>query len=124
MGLMQWGLLLDSSAMAALQPLALFLLAALLEIGGCFAFWSWLRLGRSPWLLLPGVLALMLFAATLARVDVAFAGRAYAAYGGIYIVSALLWLLLVERTVPDRWDIAGGLLCAAGALLILLGPRG
>jgi small multidrug resistance family-3 protein len=109
--------------MAVLQPLALFLLAALLEIGGCFAFWSVLRLGRSPWLLVPGVLSLILFAAALSRVDTAFAGRAYAAYGGIYIASALLWLLLVERTVPDRWDLAGGLLCLTGALLILLGPR-
>ena len=109
--------------MAALQPLALFLLAALLEIGGCFAFWSVLRLGRPPWLLVPGVLALMLFAAALTRVEAAFAGRAYAAYGGIYVASSLLWLLLVERTVPDRWDLAGGILCAAGALLILFGPR-
>jgi small multidrug resistance family-3 protein len=109
--------------MATLQPLALFLLAALLEIGGCYAFWACLRLGRSPWFLLPGVLALILFAGTLARVEIAFAGRAYAAYGGIYIGSALLWLFLVERAVPDRWDIAGGLLCIAGALLILLGPR-
>jgi len=109
--------------MAVLQPLALFLLAALLEIGGCFAFWAVLRLGRSPWLLVLGVLCLILFATALARVDAAFAGRAYAAYGGIYVASALLWLLLVERTVPDRWDLAGGLLCAAGALLILLGPR-
>lgn len=109
--------------MAALQPLALFLLAALLEIGGCFAFWSVLRLGRSPWLLVPGVIGLILFAAVLTRVEAAFAGRAYAAYGGIYIASALLWLLLVERTAPDRWDIAGGVLCLIGALLILLGPR-
>ena len=109
--------------MAVLQPLALFLLAALLEIGGCFAFWAVLRLDRSPWLLAPGVLSLILFAAALARVEAAFAGRAYAAYGGIYISCALLWLFLVERTAPDRWDIAGGLLCLGGALLILLGPR-
>ena len=109
--------------MAALQPLALFLLAALLEIGGCFAFWAVLRLGRPPWLLVPGVLSLILFAAVLTRVEAAFAGRAYAAYGGIYISCALLWLFLVERTVPDRWDIAGGLLCLGGALLILFGPR-
>jgi len=109
--------------MAALQPLGFFLLAALCEIAGCFAFWAWLRLGQSPWLLVPGILALVLFAGALTRVHVAFAGRAYAAYGGIYIGAALLWLLFVERTVPDRWDIAGGLLCIAGALLILLGPR-
>lgn len=109
--------------MGALQPLALFLLAALFEIAGCFSFWAWLRLGRSPWLAVPGVLALVLFAVTLTRVEAAFAGRAYAAYGGIYIFSALLWLLLVERVVPDRWDMLGGLLCMAGALVILLGPR-
>jgi small multidrug resistance family-3 protein len=109
--------------MRALQPLALFLLAAAGEISGCFAFWSWLRLGRSPWLIVPGVLALVLFAWTLTRVDAAFAGRAYAAYGGIYIVASLLWLRLVEGAVPDRWDLLGGLLCIAGGLLILLGPR-
>lgn len=78
--------------MGVLQPLGLFLLAALFEIGGCFAFWAWLRLGRSPWLAAPGVLSLVLFAWTLTRVESAFAGRAYAAYGGIYIVSSVLWL--------------------------------
>ena len=109
--------------MGVLQPLALFLLAAVCEIFGCFAFWSWLRLGRSPLLILPGVLSLILFAWSLTRVDAAFAGRAYAAYGGIYIVASLLWLLLVERTPPDRWDLLGGLLCIAGGLVILLGPR-
>lgn len=109
--------------MAVLRPLALFLVAALFEIAGCFAFWAWLRLDRSPWLVVPGALSLVFFAGTLARVEAGFAGRAYAAYGGIYIASALLWLLLVEGVVPDRWDILGGLLCIAGALLILLGPR-
>jgi len=109
--------------MGVIQPLALFLVAALFEIAGCFSFWAWLRLGRSPWLLVPGILSLALFALALTRVETAFAGRAYAAYGGIYIFSALLWLLLVERIVPDHWDIAGGLLCMAGALLILFGPR-
>lgn len=106
-----------------LRPLTLFLLAALFEIGGCFAFWAWLRLGRSPWLVGPGVISLVLFAWTLTRVEAAFAGRAYAAYGGIYIACSILWLLLVERVSPDRWDIFGALLCVAGALVILLGPR-
>jgi small multidrug resistance family-3 protein len=109
--------------MAFLRPLALFLLAAICEISGCFAFWGWLRLGRSPWQLVPGVLALVLFACTLTRIDAAFAGRAYAAYGGIYIVSALLWLVVMEGATPDRWDLSGALLCIAGALVILLGPR-
>jgi small multidrug resistance family-3 protein len=109
--------------MRILQPLALFACAAFCEIAGCFTFWAWLRRGRSPWLVLPGMLLLALFAWTLTRVDSAFAGRAYAAYGGIYIASSLLWLLLVERVVPDRWDSLGGFLCIAGALLILLTPR-
>jgi small multidrug resistance family-3 protein len=109
--------------MRILQPLALYLLVALFEIGGCFAFWAYLRLGRSHWLLVPGMLSLALFAWTLTRVEATFAGRAYAAYGGVYIVTALLWLLAVERTVPDRWDILGALVCVAGALIILLGPR-
>lgn len=109
--------------MGALQPFALFLLAAICELAGCFAFWSWLRLGRSPWLVVPGLLSLILFAWTLTRVDAPFAGRTYAAYGGVYIVSALLWLLAVEGAVPDRWDLLGALLCIAGALVILLGPR-
>ena len=109
--------------MGILQPLALFLVAAVFEILGCFAFWSWLRLGRSPWLLMPGMLSLALFAWTLARVDTAFAGRAYAAYGGIYIGSALLWLRFVEGVTPDRWDILGALFCVAGALLVIYGPR-
>lgn len=109
--------------MSALRPLALFVFAALCEIAGCFAFWAWLRLHRSAWVLVPGVLALLLFAWSLNRVDAAFAGRAYAAYGGIYIVIALLWLLFVERVVPDRWDLVGAVLCVIGALVILLGPR-
>jgi len=109
--------------MKFLQPLALYLLVAFFEIAGCFAFWAWLRLGRTHWLLVPGGLSLVLFAWTLTRSEAAFAGRAYAAYGGVYIVTALLWLVVVERTLPDRWDLAGALLCLAGALVILLGPR-
>lgn len=109
--------------MQILRPLALYLLVALFEIGGCFAFWAYLRLGRSPWLLVPGMLSLALFAWTLTRVEAPFAGRAYAAYGGVYILSALLWLLVVEKIVPDRWDLLGALVCVAGALIILLGPR-
>jgi len=66
--------------------------AALAEIAGCFAFWAWLRLGRSVWWLLPGMASLALFAFLLTRVDAAFAGRVYTAYGSVYIVSSLIWL--------------------------------
>ncbi|MES2157009.1 MAG: YnfA family protein [Pseudomonadota bacterium] len=98
--------------------------AALAEIGGCFAFWAWLRLDRSSWWLLPGVGALCLFAYLLTLVDAEHAGRTYAAYGGVYIVSAIAWLWLVEGVRPDRWDLAGGAICLIGAAVILFGPRG
>lgn len=98
-------------------------LAALAEIAGCFAFWAWLRLDKSAWWLLPGIVSLILFAVLLTFIDSEAAGRAYAAYGGIYIIASLLWLKLAEDFSPDKWDIAGGLLALAGAGIILFGPR-
>jgi small multidrug resistance family-3 protein len=96
--------------------------AAVAEIAGCFAFWGWLRLGKPMWWLAPGLLSLA-FAWLLTLVDAAAAGRAYAAYGGIYIVASLIWLWGVESVHPDRWGIAGAALCLVGAAVILLGPR-
>lgn len=98
-------------------------LAAVAEIAGCFAFWAWLRLDRSPLWLVPGVASLALFAWLLTRVDSEAAGRAYASYGGVYIVASILWLWLVEHRAPDRWDLIGAAICLAGAAVILLGPR-
>ncbi len=106
-----------------MKSLLLYSLAALAEIGGCFAFWAWLRLGRSPLWTLPGAVSLVVFALVLTRVSAPAAGRAYAAYGGIYIVSSLLWLWLIEETRPDRWDMIGACICLLGAAVILLGPR-
>ena len=97
--------------------------SALAEIAGCFSFWAWLRLGRSPWWVAPGMLSLALFAYLLTLVDSDAAGRAYAAYGGVYIVSALLWLWFAEGHQPDRWDVCGAIVCLAGASIILFGPR-
>ena len=97
--------------------------AAVAEIAGCFAFWAWLRLGKSAWWLAPGVASLCLFAYLLTLIDTAHAGRSYAAYGGVYIVSALLWLWAVEGAKPDRWDLLGGTVCLLGAAIILWGPR-
>ncbi|MBU1317298.1 YnfA family protein [Pseudorhizobium marinum] len=102
----------------------LFSIAALAEIAGCFAFWAWWRLDKPVWWLAPGMLSLAIFAGVLALVPSDAAGRTYAAYGGIYIVASLLWLWLVEGRLPDRWDVGGGLVCLAGAALILFGPRG
>ncbi|SMH60146.1 YnfA family protein [Azospirillum agricola] len=98
--------------------------AALAEIAGCFAFWAWLRLGQSAWWAAPGIASLCAFAWLLTRVDAEFAGRAYAAYGGVYIGASLLWLWLVEGVRPDCWDMAGALLCLVGTVVILAGPRG
>jgi small multidrug resistance family-3 protein len=97
--------------------------AALAEIAGCFAFWAWLRLGKSPWWIVPGMVSLALFAWLLTRVDADAAGRAYAAYGGVYICASLGWLWAVDGVRPDRWDVAGGIVCLIGAAVILFGPR-
>ena len=97
--------------------------AALAEIAGCFAFWAWLRLGKSPWWIVPGMVSLALFAWLLTRVDADAAGRAYAAYGGVYICASLGWLWAVDGVRPDRWDVAGGIVCLIGAGIILFGPR-
>jgi small multidrug resistance family-3 protein len=100
-----------------------FVVAAFFEIAGCFAVWSYFRLGRPAWVIAPGILALLLFAYALTRVDAAFAGRAYAAYGGIYVVASIAWLRLAEGVRPDRWDIIGGLVCVIGTLVIMFGRR-
>ena len=98
--------------------------AAIAEIAGCFAFWAWLRLDKSPWWLVPGMGSLILFAYLLTRIDSGFAGRAYAAYGGVYIAASLGWMWLVEAQRPDRWDLAGAVICLGGVAVILFGPRG
>ena len=90
-----------------MKSLLVYIGAALSEIAGCFAFWAWLRSERSPLWLVPGVASLILFAYLLTRVDVAFAGRAYAAYGGIYIAASLAWLFFIEgipRKLCARWE--------------------
>lgn len=94
-----------------------YLIAAFAEIGGCFAFWAWLRLDKSPLWLGPGIISLALFAWALTRIDAEFAGRAYAAYGGIYIFSSLIWMWAIEGTFPDRWDIIGATVCVIGAAI-------
>ena len=100
-----------------------FIGAAMAEIAGCFAFWVWMRLDRSPLWLVPGVASLCLFAWLLTLVDAEHAGRSYAAYGGVYIVSALMWLWAMEGVRPDKWDVTGAAICLVGAGIILLGPR-
>ncbi|MCS0502441.1 YnfA family protein [Ancylobacter mangrovi] len=101
-----------------------FLAAALFEIAGCFAFWAVLRGGASALWLAPGLASLVAFAAVLTQVDASAAGRAFAAYGGVYVAASLAWLWAVEGLRPDRWDLLGGAVCLAGAAIIVFGPRG
>ena len=103
--------------------IAAYIGAALAEIAGCFAFWAWLRLDKPVWWVLPGLLALVLFAYLLTLVDSAAAGRTYAAYGGVYIVSSICWLWLGDGVRPDRWDAVGAVVCLIGAMIIVAGPR-
>ena len=105
------------------MTIPVFIAAATAEIAGCFAFWAWWRLEKSPLWLVPGVVSLMLFAWLLTFADTSAAGRAYAAYGGIYIAASLGWLWLAEGVRPDRWDLAGAAVCIAGASIILFAPR-
>ena len=98
--------------------------AAVAEIAGSFAFWAWLRLDKSILWVLPGIVSLIIFAALLTRIDAAFAGRAFAAYGGVYIMASLAWLWRIEGMQPDHWDLIGGAICLIGAAVIIFGPRG
>ena len=106
-----------------MKSLAIYALAALAEIAGCFAFWAWLKLERSPWWALAGTASLIIFALLLTQVESAAAGRAFAAYGGIYILSSIVWMRMVEGVAPDHWDLAGLCLCLAGAAVILWAPH-
>ena len=97
--------------------------AALAEIVGCFAFWAWLRQGQSPIWLAAGIPSLIAFAWLLTLAPAEHAGRAYAAYGGVYIAGSLLWLWLAEGKAPDTWDLVGGGLAQLAAAVILFAPR-
>ncbi len=110
-------------AKTALTTAGVYIAAAFSEIAGSFAFWAWIRLGKPIWWLLPGLAALALFAWLLTLAPTEAAGRAYAAYGGVYIGASLVWLWAIEGVRPDRWDLTGAAICLAGAALILFGPR-
>jgi small multidrug resistance family-3 protein len=107
----------------AVTNLVYLLIAALGEISGCFSFWAWLRLGKSIFWIIPGICALVIFAIALTKVDADNAGRVYAAYGGIYILSSLLWLWLVEGVKPDSWDFIGVAISLLGTVVILFGSH-
>ncbi|MDW5314540.1 YnfA family protein [Rhizobium sp. PL01] len=106
-----------------MSAFAIYALAAVAEIAGCFAFWAWMKLDKPIWWLIPGMASLALFAWLLTLIETAAAGRAYAAYGGIYIAASLAWLWIVEGVRPDRWDATGVAFALVGTAIILGGPR-
>ena len=106
-----------------MTSIAFYIAAAVAEIAGCFAFWAWLRLDKSVYWILPGIISLIVFAVLLTRINSMFAGRTFAAYGGVYIVASLLWLWIIEGQRLDKWDILGAIICITGAAVILFGQR-
>ena len=104
-----------------MSSLLAFVGAAAAEIAGCFAVWAWARNGASAWWLLPGMASLGLFAFLLTWVEADAAGRAFAAYGGVYVAASLFWLWAVEDRTPSLWDLGGAALCLLGAGVILAG---
>ncbi len=113
---------LEIDAVDILKTLGLFVLTALAEIIGCYLPYLWLRQDKSSWLLLPAAVSLALFAWLLTLHPTA-SGRVYAAYGGVYIAVALLWLWQVDGVTPTRWDLLGGTIALIGMAVIMLAPR-
>jgi small multidrug resistance family-3 protein len=103
--------------------LAIYILAAFFEILGCYSFWAFFKLEKSSLWLFVGIISLAIFAYLLTKVNLEFAGRAYAIYGGIYIVSSLFWLYFVEKQSFNKWDLIGAAICILGASVILIGNQ-
>lgn len=102
--------------------IGLFLLAALVEIGGAYLIWQWLRVHKSAAFALLGTAFLFLYAIIQTFQTLNF-GRAFAAYGGVFIITATLWGWLVDGKVPDRWDWLGVAICLIGVAVMLWAPR-
>lgn len=111
--------LVHGSCGSAMTALLWCVAAAFCELAGCFTVWAWLRLHQTSLWLVPGALSLGAFAWLLTRLESPFAGRAYAAYGGVYIAASLVWLMVIEREMPSRWNLLGSALSVLGTLLIL-----
>lgn len=108
--------------MFELKTIALFLLTAVAEIIGCYLPYLWLKQDKSVWLLIPAALSLVLFS-WLLSLHPTSAGRVYAAYGGVYIFVAILWLWFVEGVAPTKWDFIGSSVAIAGMAIIMFAPR-
>ena len=117
-----YAFILARSIMFELKIIALFTITALAEIVGCYLPYLWLKQDKSILLLIPAALSLALFAWLLSLHPTA-AGRVYAAYGGVYICVALLWLWVVDGVKLTMWDIIGGLVALFGMAIIMFAPK-
>lgn len=113
----------DNRSMDILKTILLFVVTAVAEIVGCYLPYLWLKQDKSAWLLVPAAASLALFAWLLSLHPTA-AGRVYAAYGGVYIGVAIVWLMLVDKVTPTTTDWIGVAICFAGMAVIMFGPRG
>lgn len=113
------------SLVGILKSIFYFILAGIFEIGGGYLVWLWLRDGKSIWYGLAGALSLIIYGVvpTLQPPNSNF-GRVYAAYGGIFIVLSILWGWKIDKVIPDRFDLIGGLIALIGVLIIMYYPRG
>ena len=108
--------------MIELKTIILFIVTAIAEIVGCYLPYLWLKQDKSAWLLVPAAISLVLFAWLLSLHPTA-AGRVYAAYGGVYIFVAIIWLWIVDGVTPTTWDIVGSLVTITGMTLIMFSSR-
>ena len=108
--------------MAILRSFLLFIIAGLCEIGGGYLIWLWLKEDKPFWYGIAGGLILVLYGVVATWLTAGF-GRVYAAYGGIFIVMALLWAWKVDGFKPDKWDITGAAIALIGACIIVYMPR-
>ena len=108
--------------MLAVRILGLMLLGGLFEIGGGFLVWRWLREGNSWRVGVAGLVVLGLYGIVVTWQPLPF-GRAYAAYGGVFVVLSILWALALDGFRPDRWDLAGAAVIVLGVLVMVFGPR-
>lgn len=108
--------------MEVLKSISYFILAGIFEIGGGYLIWLWLREGKGVWYAVLGAIILAIYG-IIPTLQPANFGRVYAAYGGVFVVLSILWGWGVDRVVPDKFDLVGGLVCLAGVIIIMYWPR-
>ena len=109
--------------MEQLKSVTYFILAGICEIGGGYLVWLWLRENKNTWYAVAGALVLILYG-VIPTLQPANFGRVYAAYGGVFIILSILWGWQIDKIMPDRFDLLGGLIALFGVIIIMYWPRG